>query len=120
MDKDFDLDALFAEAAEVRVQPSAALQARILTDAAKAQPKPQAFVKPVISPKPQPGWFAGMTDVLGGVRSIAGLSMAALVGLYLGVAQPTALQSLTGLLEGTTTVEQMDLLPATGTLWTEE
>lgn len=120
MDKDIDLDALFAEAADGRFDPSPQLASRILADAAREQPKPQAFVRQAKSPV-QLGWFAGFTDVLGGVRSVAALSMVGLMGLYLGVAQPSGVQSLTTLLSGdTTTVEQMDLLPATGALWAEE
>lgn len=123
MDKDIDLDALFAEAALMRAEPSAGLEARILADADRLQPKPQPLARPVISAKPQSGafgWVTGLTDVLGGMRAVAGLSLAGLTGLYLGVAQPGAVQSLTALMSGTTTtVEQMDLLPATGTLWAE-
>ena len=122
MDKDFDLNALLAEAAVARAEPSAALTARILADAAKLQPRPQPLVRPAILAKPQVGFFGRVTafaDGLGGGRTVAGLTLAGLTGLYLGVAQPAAVQSLTALLSGTTTVEQMDFLPATGTLWTE-
>ncbi len=120
-DNGFDLDALFSEAAQIRTPLADDLTVRILSDAAKAQPSPQAFAKPVIYVKrPSVGWFSGLGDVLG-VRSIVGLSLAGLTGLYLGVAQPAAVQSLNMLLSGSgATVAQMDLLPATGTLWTED
>ena len=122
MGKDIDLDALFAEAALTQVEVSAGLASRILADADRLQPKPQPIVRPVISAKPHGGafgWVLGFTDVLGGMRAVAGLSLAGLMGLYLGVAQPVAVQSLTALMSGTTTVDQIDLLPATGTLWAE-
>lgn len=125
MDKDLDLDALFAEAAEVQVALSPELSARILADAARLQLRPQPFAKPAVSVpvrKSALGWLVGVGEVLGGVRSLAGLSLAGLTGLYLGMAQPAAVQSVTALLAGatTTTVDQLDLLPSTGTLWTGE
>ncbi|MGV8987921.1 MAG: hypothetical protein ACOH2H_16735 [Cypionkella sp.] len=128
MDKEFDLgerdlDALFAEAAEMRLHLSPELAARILSDAAAAQPISQVFVRAVKAPVPQSrgaGWFAVFADVLGGFRSVAGLSLVGLMGLYLGVAQPSGVQSLTSLLAGDTTVEQIEFLPATGSLWTGE
>ncbi|MBI1170574.1 dihydroorotate dehydrogenase [bacterium] len=123
MDKDLDLDALFAQAAEDRATLSPELDARILADAARLQPSPQAFVKPVVSVPPRPGfgWGAALAEVLGGLRSVAALSMVGLAGLYLGVAQPAGVQSLTSLLSGdAATVDQLDLLPTTGALWSEE
>lgn len=122
MGKDIDLDALFAEAALTRAEPSAGLSARILMDADRLQPKPQPLARPVILAKPHGGffgWYTGFADVLGGGRAVAGLSLAGLTGLYLGMAQPEPVQSLTSLMSGTTTVEQMDFLPASGTLWME-
>ena len=122
MEKDIDLDALFSEAAMLRAEPSMGLASRILADADRLQPKLQPLARPVILAKPHGGafgWVTGFTDVLGGMRAVAGLSLAGLMGLYLGVAQPAAVQSLTALMSGTTTVEQMDLLPAIGTLWAE-
>ena len=123
MDKNMDLDALFAEAALTEVKPSAELMQHILADAERLQPKAQPLVRPVISAKPRGGafgWFTEFADVLGGARAVAGLSLAGLTGLYLGVAQPGAVAALTSLVSGTTTtVEQMDLLPATSTLFTE-
>ena len=51
---------------------------------------------------------------------MAGLSLAGVAGLFLGVADPSALQSLSTLIAGDlTSVEHMDLLPATDILWTE-
>ncbi len=124
MEKDFDLDALFAEAAARPMEPGPDLTARILSDAAALQPKPQGFLRPVVAEKPEGGffgWALALNDVLGGGRALAGLSLAGITGLYLGVAQPDLLTTVTQALSGTvSTAEQLDLLPATGTLWTEE
>ncbi len=127
MDKNFDLDALLAEASAQRVPPSPALAARILHDAAQMQPKPKAWPQPLarkgISQTPRTrffGWFPAFADVLGGGRAVAGLSLVAMTGLFLGVAQPNLMQSLTSLVStDSTSLDQIDLLPATGTLWTE-
>ncbi len=126
MDKDFDLDALLAEAAAERVTPSAELASRILQDAVLAQPKPQAWPQLSVKTKTSPpqgsflGWLTAFADVLGGGRAMVGLSLAAMTGLYLGAAQPNLVQSLTSVLAAdSTSVDQIDLLPATGTLWAE-
>ena len=120
MNDDMDLDALLAEAGATPVVPSAALNARILADAQGVQPRPQAQVAPSRQRLGLTGWLFDLVDGLGGGRAVAGLSLAGVTGLFLGVADPAALQSLTALIAGdTTTVGQMDLLPATDILWTE-
>ncbi len=121
MDNELDIDALLAEAAAQRIEPSAALIALIVSDAEVTQPQPFVF-KPVFQPPTTGfrGWFPGLAEGLGGARAVAGLSFVGLTGLFLGVAEPTALQSFTSLLSGATVqIEQMDLLPATDGLWTE-
>jgi hypothetical protein len=120
MDNDMDLDALLAEAAALPVAASAALTARILADAQGVQPRAQVEVAPSRQRFGLMGWLFELADGLGGGRAVAGLSLAGATGLFLGVADPTALQSLTALIAGDmTTVGQMDLLPATDILWTE-
>jgi hypothetical protein len=52
--------------------------------------------------------------------SLAGMSAAALAGLFLGIAQPVPVVALTELLRGTTTLDSLDLLPTGGALWTLE
>ena len=121
MENELDLDALLAEAAAERIEPSAAMTARILADAGAVQPQP--FVpKVVFIPRMGgfAGWLAGFSEGLGGARAVAGLSLAGLTGLFLGVAEPAVLQSLTALLTGEAVqIDRMDLLPATTTIWTE-
>ena len=138
MDEDLDVDALLAEASGLRVDPSPALTARILSDAATAQPQPlrAAGQRPRRKTAGLWTWPAGrasgrayggayggaygLAADLGGIGALAGLSLAGLTGLFLGVANPTALQTLTTLISGQAVqVDQMDLLPATDTLWTE-
>jgi hypothetical protein len=120
MNDDMDLDALFAEAAALPVAPSPVLTARILADAQALQARAPAQA---VKLKPRfglMGWLLDLAEGLGGGRAVAGLSLAGLTGLFLGVADPTALQSLTALIAGDMTmVGQMDLLPATDILWTE-
>lgn len=122
MDKNIDLDAMFAEAAELPVAVPPDLMARLLADATAAQPRPQAFVSKEIA-KPAAarlGWLAALSEALGGGRALAGLSLAGLTGLFLGVVQPGGVQSLTTLLSQTTvTADQMDLLPTPDAIWPE-
>jgi hypothetical protein len=112
-----DLDAVFAAAAAQRVTPSADLYARILADADVNQPKP---VSPPVTSAPPQGWFRTLSDWFGGGLSLAGMSAAALAGLYLGVAQPVQVLALTELVTGTTTIDSLDLLPSAGTFWAQE
>lgn len=122
MDKHMDLDALFAEAAARPAEVSPDLMARLLSDAAEAQPRPQALAAPPVSGsgRPKAGWLATLSEALGGRRALAGLSLAGLTGLFLGVVQPGGVQSLTVLLsQSTVTADQMDLLPTPDTIWPE-
>jgi predicted lipid-binding transport protein (Tim44 family) len=116
MMQDDDLDQLFAEAATQRIAPSDALMTRIQADADAWQPKP----RPVVAPAPSRGWLSAVADWFGGGMSLAGMSAAALAGLFLGIAQPVPVVALTELLRGTTTLDSLDLLPTGGALWTLE
>lgn len=120
MEDDLDLDALLAKAGALPVPPSAALTARILADADALQPPARGQLGALRPRIGVLGWLLELAEGLGGGRAVAGLSLAGVTGLFLGVADPTALQSLTALIAGDmTTVGQMDLLPATDILWTE-
>ena len=113
MDKDLDLDAMFAEAARQGVDPSSRLVAGILADAAALQPVPQTF-SGVAKPR-RWGWLAG----LGGGRAVVGLSLAGLTGLFLGMAQPSAVLSLASLsAESEPAADTLDLLPSADLSWT--
>jgi len=113
-----DLDALFETAAQQRPQPSPGLTARILVDADALQPQPAA---PQVRPSARPmGWLDTLSDWFGGRTSLAGMSVAALTGLYLGVAQPTPILALTQLVTGQVAQDSLELLPASETLWAME
>lgn len=109
------LDDLFAKAAAQRITPSDALVNRIMADAADVQPKQRR-----LAPVAGPGWFATLADWFGGGLSLAGMSAAAITGLYLGVAQPTAVLALSDYVTGTTTSGSLELLPSTSPLWAQE
>ena len=114
-----DLDRMFATASQGRDVPSAPLLTRIVQDADREQaalqrPVPQ---RPQAVPK---GWLAALADWFGGGLSLAGMSAAALIGVYLGVAQPTPVLALADLVTGQATIDSLEVLPATGTLWTQE
>ncbi len=120
MNDDMDLDDWLAKAAATPVVPSAALTARILADADALQPNRPAQVAQVRPRRGVMAWLVDLAEGLGGGRAMAGLSLAGVAGVFLGVADPSALNSLAGLIAADlTVVEQMDLLPATDILWTE-
>lgn len=80
--RDTDLDDLFAEARREAPVPSADLIARILSDAAAAQPDPHR-------PRPAPRRRPNRTLALfGGGGLFAGLATATIAGVWIGVAQP--------------------------------
>ena len=116
MAQDDILDGMFAEAASQQPVPSAGLISRIVADADSEQPKPQ-FLRPA---KATGGWFATLADWFGGGMSLAGMAAAAATGLYLGVTQPASVLALTELVTGSTTIDSLELLPASGTLWAQE
>ncbi|WP_085891391.1 hypothetical protein [Roseovarius litorisediminis] len=83
-----DLDHLFARVREHPAQPSADLMKRVLTDAYDAQ----AAVTPVTAPQlPGAPWLLQVFRELGGWPSMAGLTTAALVGVWLGISPPDGL-----------------------------
>ena len=50
---------------------------------------------------------------------LAGMTLATLTGLWLGVAPPQPVTSLLTALAGETPLESLDLLPASDSLWSE-
>ena len=117
MEHENDLETLFAAASRQRLEPSAGLSARILADAVALQPKPRVLV-PVAPPRQ--GWISTMSGWLGGGAALAGVSAAALAGLYLGVVQPAPVRALTALVAGNTASFSLDLLPSSDALLTQE
>lgn len=105
---DDDLDDLLAQAGRRVPLVSPAFLARIEADALALQPS-LAPPAAVAAQAAQTRWWALLTDVFGGSRGLAGLSLAAASGLWIGVAQPVELSSVTDYLA---TPEAMELLPS--------
>lgn len=115
------LDGLLSQAAAKREVPSEALMRRILADADALQPQPPTPAARPAPPSAAPlGWFGTLADWFGGGISLAGMTAAAATGLYLGVAQPASVLALAETVTGTTAIESIDLLPGSGTFWSQE
>lgn len=84
-----DLDDLFADVRKVPVAPSDALMARVLGDAAMAQPKNAS------KRRPEPNIWMRMMDAIGGWPSVGSLAAATVAGIWVGVAPPTSVQDFT-------------------------
>lgn len=119
MAEDDLLDGLFAEASERREAPSAALMARIQADADAHQPKPRPAPVPPGRVAAGRGWIGTLADWFGGGIALAGMSAAAVAGLYLGLAQPAAVLALSEAMTGGT-VESVELLPDLASNWAME
>lgn len=84
--KDMDgLDAFFDAARDAAPLPSEALMARILADAEAEMPRPAAPVR-----ARRPLWGRAVS-ALGGWRAVAGLGVASMAGLGLGLWMPGAI-----------------------------
>ncbi len=100
-----DLDALFAAAKSDVAEPSGALIARVLADAAAHQPKATARAVPVA-----PGFWAGLAAIFGGTGALAGIGSAAIAGLVIGFVQPVDLGQISDSLAGVT-LDSVELIP---------
>lgn len=119
-DTDLDLDRLLAEmAAEAPPAADGAFLTRILADAAREQPRPAGIVTAPTTPpaaaRPAPGWFGSLAEVFGGRGALAGMMLATVTGLYLGLAQPAALTAL----YAETPLDSLDMIAGGDSLWTE-
>ena len=124
-ERDKDLDALisddgledFFKAARAEApQPSDDLMARIMADAQAHLPAPAPIATPR---KPvRQGLLAGLLAAMGGWPSVATMATATVAGIWLGFAQPDALNTLSGgtLLPGSTTTsyDLDELVPSYG------
>lgn len=89
---EFDpLETALRDARRDAPQPSAGLMAKVLDDAMGVQ---AGFAEPMVATV-RTGVIAQLFRVLGGWPSAAGLSMAGLAGLWIGISPPVALQSVT-------------------------
>lgn len=130
-----DLDDLFAAQRARALQENAApvptdLMARILADAARAQPAarnvpalPMRSAAPTLT-STVTGFWDGMAALFGGRGVVAGLASVACAGIYLGAAQPSAVPSavfdLTLALGGPAAVDQLDFMPSIDGLLAQE
>ena len=88
---DDDLDDLFGTLAQRGPQPSDALMARILADAAALQPRAAPVMR---ATAPRGGLWAALAAALGGRGALAGLATATLAGVWIGFAQPAPVAGL--------------------------
>lgn len=116
-----DIDDLFAKARMQGPPDCAPLMVKVFHDALAHQPVP-------ISARPVParpvrqfkfGFWASLTDALGGKGGLAGLGTAAVVGIMLGFAQPTSLTTLTDAFFAQSPLDELDLIPGVDAILTE-
>ena len=110
---DFELDALFADAARDAPVPSDDLMARIMIDA-----QVEIAVAPVARPAEiRQGWLASIIASIGGWPAAAGLATAAVTGLMIGLVPPTSLLELADdYLVASSMYEFDDFMPSYGDL----
>lgn len=102
-DKDRDeamLDALFAEARAATPEAPADLMAAVLRDAERLQPAPRGLARNTGASAGNRGFFAEVLAGLGGWQAAAALAVFAVVGLAVGLVQPSGLETLTDGLTG--------------------
>ncbi len=123
---DMQLNRLLAEMAEAPPpEPGEAFLARVMADAAREQPGAAARdVLPglprgarVLRPVPgrSAGWIGALAEVFGGRGALAGMMLATVAGLFLGVTQPALLTPL----YSEAPLDSLDLLSGSDNLWTE-
>ena len=98
-----DLDALFAEVAGQKAEPSADLMARVLADAASLHAA--AKVRPEV--RGSSGFLSPLWSALGGWAGAGGLAVVAAAGVWLGIAPPAALESVTDVFFGSSVTLQV-------------
>lgn len=118
---DLDLNLLLAAARDDRPLPSEALMARVLADAVAQQPKPLAHPLAVTPARAaSTGWLDRLAAVFGGGGALAGVSLAMVAGVFIGIAQPAPVAALTSALLVGASLETVDLFPAEVALWEEQ
>jgi hypothetical protein len=107
--QDIDLDDFFnaARAGRNDAPASDVLMARVLADADAHQPRPVVIRAPVV------GLWGRLLAAIGGGPALAGLSTAALAGVWIGFAQPGQVADVADfLLAGSSVTETLDVFPA--------
>jgi len=98
-----ELDALFAEVASHKAAPSADLMTRVLADAASVQAP--AAARPLA--QGSSGFFSPLWVALGGWAGAGGLAAVAATGVWLGIAPPAALETVTDAIFGSSVTLQV-------------
>jgi len=96
------LDALLAEVADQKVAPSEDLMARVLADAASIQTTALPY-----STRGTLGFLSPLWSALGGWAGAGGLAAVAATGVWLGIAPPAALESVTNIFFGNSVTLQV-------------
>ena len=97
------LDALFAEVAGPKAEPSADLMARVLAHAARMQATAAAGPQP----RGGSGFLSPLWAALGGWAGAGGLAAVAAAGVWLGIAPPAALETVTDVFFGSSVTLQV-------------
>lgn len=120
--KEEDLDSLFTAARAAPPAPSDALMARVMADALAQQPAPPRPAG-MQAPAPQGRGSQGggslwgtLTGLFGGAGALAGMGGAAVAGLFIGLAQPALLVSLSDAYLGGT-LDSVALIPSVDALF---
>ena len=114
-ERDPDLESLFAEARSAKLSPSDALMARVMADAAALQPRATAR-QVALSPR---GWLDQLAWLFGGGPALAGMGVATVAGLMIGLAQPAPVLALTAAFGADSAFDSLDLVPDPDALWAE-
>lgn len=111
MDKNSDLfvlDDLFAQARSQDATPAPDFMERVLQDALQAQAAAAAAPR-----RPRASWFRQFSAAVGGWPAMAGLATAGVAGLWIGVNPPSAIETTTENLLGTSSdLYLVDLMPS--------
>ena len=97
------LDALFADVAGKKAEPSADLMARVLADAANVHATAAARSQP----RGASGFMSPLWAALGGWAGAGGLAAVAATGVWLGIAPPAALETVTDAIFGSSVTLQV-------------
>jgi len=89
-----ELDNLLTQTAQTKPTVPSDLMARVLIDAAQAQPRPDEM-------RSQSIW-ASLLEMIGGWPAVGGLALASATGLWIGIAPPVGLESMATTVFGST------------------
>lgn len=113
-----NLDDVLAGARDTGPAPSDALIERVMADAAALQPRP---VLPSVARAKPAGvrWLDRLAELFGGGGALAGVGLAMVAGVFIGISQPEPVAALTQVLLDQTLSDTVDLFPTDVALWEE-